>query len=138
MSFEDVRPVSEAVLPSTADRRVKLRIDVLGQIDAHSVWRLRPMHLRELSETGFSTEATGPFECDVVHKFRIGTEGHGRSVVVQARVKHRALVSMAGPLPIYVTGFELVNLSDRALRDIRWLLQFADSMWKEDGDGEDY
>lgn len=130
MSFEDVRSTSTDTLSPGRDRRVKLRIDVLGQIEAHSVWRLRPLFLRELSETGFSLDATGPFESDLVHKFRIGMDGYGRSVVVQAKARHCALASMAGALPIYVVGFELVNPSDNTLREIRSLLRFASSMWE--------
>jgi hypothetical protein len=39
---------------------------------------------------------------------------------------------MAGALPIYVGGFELVNPSDNTLREIRSLMRFADSMWREE------
>lgn len=116
---------------NAADRRARLRIDVLGQIEAHSVWRLRPVHLRELSDSGFSLEATGPFETGVVHKFRIGVDGHRRSVIVQAQVRHCTMSSMAGALPIYVTGFEFANLSDNASREIRALIGFAEEMWEE-------
>jgi hypothetical protein len=129
MSFEDVRSASTDALNSGSERRAKLRIDVLGQIEAHSVWRLRPLYLRELSETGFSLEATGPFESELIHKFRIGMDGFGASVVVQAKARHCTLASMAGALPIYVTGFELVNPSDNTRREIRSLLRLADSMW---------
>ncbi len=115
----------------TTERRDRLRVDVLGQIEAHSVWRLRPLHLRELSESGFSLEATGPFESSVVHKFRIGVDGHRRSVIVQAQARHCTLSSMAGALPIYVTGFEFANLSDNARREIRALIGFAEEMWEE-------
>jgi hypothetical protein len=38
---------------------------------------------------------------------------------------------MAGALPIYVTGFELVSPSDNTRREILSLMRFADSMWKE-------
>lgn len=131
MPSEDVRPTSTDAQAPGADRRAKLRIDVLGQIDAHSVWRLRPLYLRELSESGFSLEATGPFESDVVHKFRISAEAVGRSVVVQARARHCTLASMAGALPIYVTGFELMSPSDHTRREILSLMRFADSMWQE-------
>ena len=131
MSFEDTRPASTEAFSRGTDRRARLRIDVLGQIDAHSVWRLRPLYLRELSETGFSLEATGPFESGRVHDFRIGAEGYGPSVLVQAKARHCALTSLAGALPIYVTGFELVNPGDSTLRQIRSLLRFADSMWEE-------
>lgn len=115
-----------------SERRAALRIDVLGQIDAHSVGRLRPLHLRELSETGFSVEATGPFESDAVHRFRLGIEGHGRSVVVHARAKHCSLVSASRSLPIYVTGFEVVHASDTATRELRSFVRFADEMWRDE------
>jgi hypothetical protein len=131
MSLDDLRTARIDGLEPGADRRARLRIDVLGQIEAHSVWRLRPLHLRELSETGFSLEATGPFEAEVVHKFRISMEALGRSVVVQAKARHCTLASMAGALPIYVTGFELLSPSDNTRREIRSLLRFADSMWEE-------
>lgn len=115
-----------------ADRRAKLRIDVLGQVEAHSVWRLRPLFLRELSETGFSLEATGPFEPEIVHKFRLGIEGHSRSVIVQARARHSTLISASRSLPIYVTGFEVINASDKATRELMSFVRFADSMWREE------
>ena len=85
----------------------------------------------ELSETGFSLRATGPFEAEVVHKFRIGIEGHRHSVRVNARLRHCRLDSLAGALPIYVNGFELVSAGDEARREIRSILRFADSMWQE-------
>lgn len=113
-----------------SDRRDKLRIDVLGQVEAHSVWRLRPLYLKELSETGFSLEATAPFEPELVHKFRIGIEGHGRSVIVQARARHTALVSTSRSLPIYVTGFEIVNAGDGTIRELQSFVRFADAMWQ--------
>lgn len=131
MSLDDHRSSQVEGIEPGADRRAGLRIDVLGQIEAHSVWRLRPLHLRELSETGFSLEATSPFEAEVVHKFRISMEALGRSVVVQAKSRHCTLTSMAGALPIYVTGFELVSPSDNTRREIRSLLRFADSMWED-------
>lgn len=130
MSFEDVHPASTEVSSSGTDRRAGLRIDVLSQIEAHSIWRLRPLHLRELSETGFSVDATGPFESGVVHKFRISADGISQSVVVQAKVRHCKLTSTAGALPIYVTGFELVSTSDKTRREILSLMRFADSMWQ--------
>jgi len=131
MRFDDSHAVPARKLQGRAERRAELRIDVLGQIEAHSVWKLRPLHLREMSEAGFSLEATGPFEPDVAHKFRIGMDGYGRSVVVQAKARHGALASTAGSLPIYVTGFELVSPSAKTLREIRSLLDFAESMWEE-------
>jgi hypothetical protein len=108
------------------------RIDVLGQIDAHSMGRMRPLQLRELSESGFSVESTGPFEAEVVHKFRIGIEGHGRSVVVQAKARHGALVSASRSLPVYVTGFEVLNAGDAATRELQSFVRFADEMWREE------
>ena len=115
----------------SAERRTAVRIDVLGQIDAHSMGRLRPLQLLELSETGFSVESTGPFEPDVVQKFRLGIEGHGRSIVVQAKARHCALVSASRSLPIYVTGFKVVNADDTATRELRSFVRFADDMWRE-------
>ncbi len=132
MAINDLDSASLGSLEPGAERRAKLRIDVLGQIEAHSVWRLRPLHLRELSETGFSVDATGPFDADIVHKFRISMESLGRSVIVQAKARHCTLASMAGALPIYVTGFELVSPSDNTRREIRALMRFADSMWREE------
>jgi hypothetical protein len=115
-----------------SERRAAFRIDVLGQIDAHSIRQLRPLYLRELSETGFSVESTAPFATEAVHRFRLGIEGHGRSVMVQARAKHCALVSASRSLPIYVTGFELVNADSAATRELQSFVRFADDMWRED------
>lgn len=120
--------IREAV--KTPERRAKLRIDVLGQIEAHSVWRLRAIHLLELSEFGFSLEATAPFEPDAVHKFRIGPDGQGRTFIVQAHVRHCTMTSRAGALPVYVSGFEFTNLSDRTRRGVRALIEFAEQMWE--------
>jgi hypothetical protein len=132
MSLEKVPSVSSGAGDHADERRAKLRIDVLGQVEAHSVWRLRPLYLRELSETGFSLEATGPFEPEAVHKFRLGIEGHGRSIVIQAKARHSKLVSASRSLPIYVTGFEVVNASENATRELRSFVRFADSMWREE------
>jgi hypothetical protein len=114
------------------ERRTALRIDVLDQIDAHSVGRLRPLQLRDLSESGFSVEATGPFESEVVHRFRLSIEGHGRSVVVEAKARHCSLVSASHSLPIYLTGFQVVNAADAATRELRSFVRFADDMWRHD------
>ncbi|ODS52606.1 MAG: hypothetical protein ABS36_16280 [Acidobacteria bacterium SCN 69-37] len=111
---------------TTADRRAHVRVDPLGQIEAHSVWRLQPLHLRELSETGFSLESMGPFDPDAIHKFRIGLDGSGRSVIVQARACHTTVVKAAGGLAIHVTGFELVHAGDRVRREILALLRFVE------------
>lgn len=113
------------------DRRDRLRIDVLGQIEAHSVWRLRPVMLRELSATGFSLEATGPFEIGSIQKFRIGIEGHRRSMVVQARTMHCRLLSVTANLSVYLAGFELVDPSDSMTREMLSLVRFAESMWRD-------
>ena len=134
MSFEKLPSAPASTADPASNRRANLRIDVLGQVEAHSVWRLRPLYLRELSESGFSLEATGPFEAEVVHKFRLGIEGHGRSVVIQARARHSTLVSASRSLPIYVTGFEVVNAGDVATRELRSFVRFADAMWREEID----
>lgn len=127
-------PINPASMdsPPGSERRTALRIDVLGQIDAHAIGKLRPLQLRELSETGFSVEATGPFDAQIVHKFRLGIEGHGRSVVVHAKARHCSLVSASRSLPIYVTGFEVVNATDTARRELRSFVRFADDMWREE------
>lgn len=127
-----LRPVTTGHLapePHNADRRNRLRVDVLGQVEAHSVWRLRPLALRELSATGFSLEATGAFEIGAAYKFRIGIEGHRRSIVVQARAMHCTLTSVATDLPIYLAGFALIDPSDSVTREMQSLVRFAESMW---------
>ncbi len=133
MSQHDV-PSAPAVTPKPAprERRSRIRIDVLGQVEAHSVWQLRPLSLREVSETGFSVESTGPFNFDVVHKFRLGVDGQARSVIVQARVQHCALVSIVGELPTYVTGFALEDPGDNVVREMKAFVSFADALWAED------
>lgn len=115
-----------------ADRRNRLRVDVLGQVEAHSVWRLRPIFLRELSATGFSIEATGPFDIGSVHKFRIGIEGHRRSMIVQARAMHSSLLSVTTGLAIYLVGFALVDPTEATTREMQSLVRFAESMWREE------
>jgi len=125
-------PTTGATDPPTGqrDQRRHLRIDVLGQIDAHSVWKLQPLSLRELSLTGFSLETTTPFEVGLLSKFRLGVEGHARSVIVQARVKHCTLRSATTGLPIYVVGFEIVSPSESTLRELIALIDFAQSLWQ--------
>jgi hypothetical protein len=112
------------------EQRRQFRVDVLGQIEAHSVWKIQPLSLRELSLTGFSLETTAPFEVGVVSKFRLGIEGHGRSVIIQARVKHSTLQSAAKGLAIYVVGFEIVAPSEATLREIVALIDFAQALWQ--------
>jgi hypothetical protein len=105
---------------------------VLGQVEAHSVWRLRPIFLRELSPTGFSVEATGPFVIGTIYKFRLTVEGHRLSVIVQARAMHCSLLSVVMDLPIYLAGFEIVNASQATTREVQALLRFAESLWREE------
>lgn len=114
-----------------ADRRNRAhaRVDVLGQVEAHSVWRLRPIFLREVSGTGFSVEATGPFEVDAPYKFRLGIEGHRRSMVVQAKARHCTLLSVTTGLAVYLVGFELIDPSEAVTREMQSLVRFAESMW---------
>lgn len=115
-----------------ANRRSHVRVDVLGQVEVHSVWRLKPVFLRELSELGFSLEATSPFELGPVHKFRIGIEGHRKSMVVQATAMHCKLQSTAAGLPIYIIGFRLIEPSEHVQREMQSLVEFAEAMWRED------
>jgi hypothetical protein len=119
------------------DRRDGVRVDVLGQVQAHSVWRLRPILLREMSGTGFSIEATGAFETGALFKFRLGVEGHRRSMVVQARAMHCTLLSATAGLAIYVVGFELVDATDAVRREMQSLVRFAQSMWLHEAEQSD-
>jgi len=115
-----------------ANRRNHVRVDVLGQVEVHSVWRLKPVFLRELSESGFSLEATSPFEIGLVHKFRMGIEGQKKSMVVQATAMHCKLESVTTDLPIYIIGFELFQPSENLKREIQALVHFAEAMWHDD------
>jgi hypothetical protein len=123
---EEVRPSATA---TGRERRRSMRIDVLGQIDAHSVWKLRPLTLREISLTGFSVETTSPFEADTVNKFRLNLDGLKRSVVVQARTRHCQLVSASHELPIYIAGFEFVAPTEATLRELIALVEYARALW---------
>lgn len=109
-----------------------MRFDVLGQVEAHSVWRLKPILLREISESGFSLESTSPFEVNAGYKFRIGIEGDKRSIIVQARTAHCTLVSISADLPIYVSGFEVTEATDAVRREMRALSRYAESLWHEE------
>jgi PilZ domain len=129
MCAESQEPV-EARTPSPSERRRELRVDVLGQIDAHSVWKLRPLSLREISLTGFSVESTSSFEVDTVNKFRLNLDGLNRSVVVQARTRHCTLMSTSGDLPIYVAGFEFIAPTESTLRELVALVEYAKSLWQ--------
>ena len=131
MDSSDVPGVTDLETHNFANRRSHMRVDVLGQVEVHSVWRLRPVFLRELSATGFSLEATGPFEVGMVYKFRIGIEGHRRSMIVQARAMHCSLLTVTTGLAIYVIGFALVDPGDSVRREMLSLVRFAESMWRE-------
>lgn len=115
-------------------RRAHVRFEVLGQIEAHSVWRLRPIMLRDLSAGGFSLEATAPFEVGMVYKFRIGIDGQGRSMIVQALTRHCTLVTVSADLPIYIAGFQLHEPSDAVIREMTHMASFAESMWSQQTD----
>jgi hypothetical protein len=133
--MSDERP--HAVPPLTTQvvsRRAHIRIDVLGQIEAHSVWRLMPIRLREIGEAGFSIEATAPFEVDHDYKFRVGIENSGRSIIVRAQARHCTLVSVSAALPIYVAGFVLIDATEAIRREMRALVRFAESLWQADDD----
>jgi hypothetical protein len=99
-------------------------------VEAHSVWRLKPIMLRELSATGFSLEATAPFEVGLVYKFRLGIEGHRRSMIVQATARHCTLISVNADLPVYIAGFELTSATDAVRREMKSLVEFAEGMWE--------
>jgi len=117
---------------SGRDRRAHVRIDVLWQVEAHSVWRLQPVTLREISAGGFSLETTAPFEPGTMHKFRLSTDegnGQGRSVVVQATASHCALTSISGGLAIYVVGFRILALSEHASRELAALIEYCSDLW---------
>jgi hypothetical protein len=117
---------------SGPEQRRHYRVDVLGQIEAHSVWKLQPLSLRELSLSGFSIETTSPFEVGLLAKFRLGIDGHARSIVVQARARHCSLKSATTGLAIYVVGFEIVSPSESTLRELVALIDFAQALWAQD------
>lgn len=131
MASHEAPRVPDLSAHNFANRRSHVRVDVLGQVEVHSVWRLKPVFLRELSESGFSLEATSPFEVGLVHKFRMGIEGHKKSMVVQATAMHCKLESVTTGLPIYIIGFRLFEPSDAVRREMQALVQFAESMWHE-------
>lgn len=132
MPSHDTASVPSLNQYNVANRRDRIRVDVLGQVEAHSVWRLKPIFLRDLSDRGFSLESTSPFETGLVHKFRLGIEGHRRSVVVQATAMHCKLQSMSADLPIYIAGFALFEPSDAVKREMLALVRFAESLWTDD------
>jgi hypothetical protein len=117
------------------EQRCHVRVDVLGQIDAHSVWKLQPMTLRELSPSGFSLETTAPFEVHTINKFRLTLEGHARSVVVQAVTRHCRLESVSTALAIYIVGFEFTAMTDQGRQQLVSLVDFAESLWQDDAAG---
>lgn len=119
--------------PAGADRRRQLRVDVLGQVEAHSVWKIQPLSLREISLTGFSVEATSPLEVGAVSKFRLTVDGQNRSVVVQGRVRHcHHDTTKTGPIPVYVIGFEVIAPTESTIRELVAIVEYAKSMWMED------
>lgn len=109
-----------------------MRFDVLGQVQIHSVWRLRPMLLRELSLEGFSLESTTPFELDTIFKFRLGVDGERRSIVVQARAVHCTLISVTADIPLYVAGFQLVGATDAVRAEMQHLVEYAEWLWRQE------
>lgn len=113
------------------DRRFRVRVDVLGQVEAHSVWRIQPLTLQDLSLTGLALDATTPFEIGSINKFRLSLDSERRSVVVQARARHCALIS-ARPngLAIYRVGFEFVAPTDATLRELIVLVESAKALWQ--------
>lgn len=117
---------------SAHERRRRVRVDVLGQVDVHSVWKLQPLTLRELSVTGFSLETTSPVEVGTLQKFRLNLEGSGRSVVVQALTKHCTLQSASTGLAIYVAGFEFVGVTDGALKELVGFVTFVEALWRDE------
>jgi hypothetical protein len=127
----DVPEKLPALSTRIVTRRRHMRFDVLGQVEAHSVWRLKPILLREISEGGFSLESTTPFEVNSVYKFRLGVEGHKKSIIVQARAAHCTLVSISADLPIYVAGFEIGETSETVMREMRALARYAEALWQE-------
>mgnify|MGYP003346836387 CR=1 FL=1 len=50
-------------------------------------------------------------------KFRLGIEGHKKSLVVQATAMHGKLQSVTTGLPIYIIGFQLFEPSDTVKRE---------------------
>jgi hypothetical protein len=105
-------------------------VDTLGQVEAHSVWKLQPMWLREISLTGFSIETTTPYEIGASGKFRLTVDGQDRSVVVQAQAKYcTELPAAAGSLTIYVVGFEIIAPTSAVLRELTVFIDYAESLW---------
>jgi hypothetical protein len=116
--------------PVAPTRRQAVRVDVLGQIQAHSVWRIRPMALRELSSRGFSVESALPFDIGRVQPFRLGIDG-GSSVVVRAMTRHCRLASSAQGLDIYLVGFEFFEVSEVSRPKLAALVSYARSLWDD-------
>jgi hypothetical protein len=131
MSLPPNEPSPSDSQPLPNERRLGVRVDVLGQVEAHSVWRIQPLTLLDLSLTGLSLDATEPFEVGSVHKFRLSLETERRSVVVQARTRHCTLIA-AKPqgLAIYRAGFEFVAPTDATLRELVALVESAQALWR--------
>ncbi|HVZ22261.1 MAG TPA: hypothetical protein VG871_14415 [Vicinamibacterales bacterium] len=130
MSFDRVVPLTPHRTPLPRERRRQIRVDTLGQVEAHSVWKLQPMWLREISLAGFSIETTTPHEIGTLSKFRLTVDGQNRSVVVQARAKYcTELPAAAGSLTIYVVGFEIVAPTESIVRELTAFIDYAESLW---------
>jgi hypothetical protein len=130
MSFDRVVPLTPHRTPLPRERRRQIRVDTLGQVEAHSVWKLQPMWLREISITGFSIETTAPYEVGTPNKFRLTVEGQHRSVVLQACAKYcTELPAAAGSLTIYVVGFEIIAPTESIIRELTAFIDYAESLW---------
>jgi hypothetical protein len=130
MSFDRVVPLVPHRTSLPRERRRQIRVDTLGQVEAHSVWKLQPMWLREISLTGFSIETTTPYEIGAPSKFRLTVDGQDRSVVVQAQAKYcTELPAAAGSLTIYVVGFEIIAPTASVIRELTVFIDYAESLW---------
>lgn len=115
---------------AVSERRGDRRFDVLGQLQAHTLPKLRPVALREMTTGGFSLEMTAPAQVGSIHRFRLGLDG-GPSVEVAGNCRHCTLQSTARSLPIYIVGFQFVDVGPAELDQLREMVGYAESFWAE-------
>jgi hypothetical protein len=106
------------------DKRDSERIAILGELQGEMMV-FQPMLVRDLSKGGVTVETRFPLQLDSLHELRL-TLG-STSVVIKGRVVHSRISDVDQDIVTYLTGIEIVDVSEHAAKAIHAFLDTVKS-----------
>ena len=104
------------------------RLDTLGQLQVRVLTNPVPVTVREISLGGFSLESSVPFAAGSSHRFSFMLE-HGEPVDAIAECVYTRRLKPGASLPLYLSGFEFIPVSDQVTAGIAGLVYRIAEIW---------